>query len=466
MATFIEVQTDAFAENINALSKEKRSYKGIRRPLRGIEVKEDTYGIIKVMKDDGTEIPLVDAGGPNVPSETNRSGGGTKSQAERVGLTSTYNYSNFIIQQVQDARQEKQQILETFGDPYVFFFGERPRVLVVNGLLMNTLDFNWRTEFWYNYENTLRGTKLVEQGARIYLYWDDILVEGYMLGATAKDDSSMPYHIPFSFQLFVTNHMYLSTVGDDNYPITHAVNLQPLLQDTDTDAAKRELKNHVVAAAKYASNVEKVRQTLDVSEQARLDAQSEGLTGFLNSSTGQRLMQGKNVLANALAIGVSAQNLTFLSVVNRLFRNRKMRFPRGIGGADAHAGPPQYAAEPYPWGFGPKRSLPYRSKIRHNVDEYIGEPSPEAQIDTDAQDRALERMASADGYELEKKALKDLEDAGIDPVQHPGGSPFKHDHALGAVADVASEAALLAVGFTVSAGLAAAGAQGVGDLIT
>lgn len=457
MATFVEIQTDAFAENIHNRAKEKVSYKGVRRPLRGIEIKEDTYGIIKVMREDGTEIPLVDAGGPNVASETNSTGSGTKSQVERVGLTSTYNYSNFIIQQVQDARQEKQQILETFGDPYIFFFGERPRVLVVNGLLMNTLDFNWRTEFWYNYENTLRGTKLVEQNARIYLYWDDIVVEGYMLGATAKDDSSLPYHIPFSFQLFVTNHMYLSTVGDDNYPVTHAVNLQPLLQDTDVEAASRELKNQVQSAEEYVSNVEKVRKTLNISEQARLDAQSEGFTGFLNSSAGQRLMQGKNVLANALAVGVNAQNLTFLSIVNRIFRNRKMRFPKGIGGADAYAGPPQYAAEPYPWGFGPKRSLPYRSKIRHNIDEYINASSPEPQLDIEARDSAIERMASADGYELEKKALRDLEEAGIEPVQHPGGSIFGNDHALGAFAGTLNEASLLAIGFTVSTALAAAG---------
>lgn len=452
MATFVEIQTDAFANNVK-IAKEKLSYEGVRRPYRGIEIKQDTYAVIKVMKSDGTEIPLVDAGGPNIPKETNSTGSGTQSQTERTGHASTYNYSNFIIQQIQDARQEKQQILETFGDSYIFFFGERPRILVVNGLLMNTLDFNWRTEFWYNYENTLRGTKLVEQDARIYLYWDDIVVEGYMIEATARDDSSMPYHVPFSFQLFVTNHMYLSTIGDDDYPITHAVNLQPLLQQDDTEGAKRKLKAQVVAAEEYASNIAKVRKSLQASEQARLASQG----GFLTSSTAQKLMQGKNLLANALAIGVNAQNLTFLSIVNRMFRNRKMRFPKGIGGADSYAGPPQYAAEPYPWGFGPKRKLPYRSKIRHNVDEYVQGGAPEAQIDVAARESALEEKMLATGYELERKALTELAQAGIDPVQHPGGSLFKTNHALGAFAGAVSEAALLAIGFSVSAGLAAAG---------
>lgn len=472
MATFVEIQTDAFAKNIAAAKTKKLEYADVRRPYRGVEIKEDTYGVIKVIKANGDEIPLVDAGGPNGPSETNSSGSGSDSQDERSKYTSTYNYSNFIIQQVQDARQEKQQILETFGDSYIFFFGERPRILVVNGLLMNTADFNWRTEFWHNYENTLRGTKLVEQNARIYLYWDDIIVEGYMLGANAREDASMPYHIPFSFQLFVTNHTYLSAVGDNDYPITHAVNLQPLLQrGTDVEGARRELKAGAITTKEYESNVAKARAAFQDSPQAR-DAGDEG-GGFLSTNVGKGLMTSKNLLANALIMGVNAQNLTFLSIVNKMFRNRKMRFPRGIAGSESYAGPPQYASQPNPWGFGPNRKLPLRSKIRHNVDEYINGGNVEARIDSAAADKAVEARASADGHALEKKALADLEAAGIDPVQHPGGSPFEKGHSLGAVGGntptssllnagfnfppVASEAALLALGFSVSAGLAAAG---------
>jgi len=471
MATFVEIQTDAFAKNIAAAKSKKLKYMDVRRPYRGIEIKEDTYGVIKVIKSNGDEIPLVDAGGPNGPSETNSSGSGTDSQDERSKYTSTYNYSNFIIQQVQDARQEKQQILETFGDSYIFFFGERPRILVVNGLLMNTADFNWRTEFWHNYEHTLRGTKLVEQNARIYLYWDDIIVEGYMLGANAREDASMPYHIPFSFQLFVTNHTYLSAVGDNDYPITHAVNLQPLLQAYDPKDGRRLLKSQDIEADKYKSNVEKVRRAFQSSPSARVAGDDGG--GFLSTDVGQGLMTSKNLLANALIMGVNAQNLTFLSIVNRMFRNRKMRFPKGIAGSESYSGPPQNAGQPSPWGFGPRRKLPLRSKIRHNIDEYVNGGNVEAQIDSAAADRTVEAQASANGYALEKKALSDLEEAGIDPVQHPGGSRFEKGHSLGAVGGnmptssllnagfnfppAASEAALLALGFSVSAGLAAAG---------
>lgn len=458
MATFIEIQTDAFAKNLSNIKQDGVSYAGVRRPFRGVEIKEDTYAVIKVVKSNGDEIPLVDSGGAYSPSGTDSSGiRGTG----RSGYTTTYNYSNFIIQQVQDSRQEKQQILETFGDSYIFFFGERPRVLSVSGLLMNTLDFNWRTEFWHNYENTLRGTKLVEQDARIYLHWDDIIVEGYMMEATARDDASTPYHIPFSFQLFVTNHTYLSTVGDDNYPITHAVNLDATLRG-DVEEARTSLKAGDRAATKYESNVEKVRRELQVSEQARVAAQGQGLTGILNSSGGQKFLKGKNLLANALAVGVNAQNLTFLSIVNTMFRARKMRFPKGIGGMLSYSGPPQYAGEPAPFARGPKRTLPFRSKIRDNKDEYIGTAD---EGDTTSREWIRELNTSPRKYDLEKAALRDLEAAGIDPVQHPGGSLFKDDHALGVFAGAMSEAALLAIGFSVSGVLAGAGERGLGGLL-
>ena len=43
-------------------------------------------------------------------------------------MRSTVN-SNFLIQAVTEERMEKQQVVETFGESFIFFFGERPRVI-------------------------------------------------------------------------------------------------------------------------------------------------------------------------------------------------------------------------------------------------------------------------------------------------------------------------------------------------
>jgi hypothetical protein len=62
MATFIEIRTDAFAENVNRAARDRTRNEGVRRPLRGIEIKDDTYAVMKVLRADGSAIPLVDAG--------------------------------------------------------------------------------------------------------------------------------------------------------------------------------------------------------------------------------------------------------------------------------------------------------------------------------------------------------------------------------------------------------------------
>src|SRR5688572_3607223 len=167
MAIFIELVTDAFEEVLNNQTA-RRSLSGqssragnrvARRPTRGLEIKEDTYAAIKVILSDGGELQLVDS--------SSRDGGSS-------------GYSNFILQSVTEVRMEKHQIVETFGAAYIYFFGENPRFLDVQAHIINSHDFNWEAEWWENYEQNFRGTRLVEKGGRLYMFYDDNIVEGYM----------------------------------------------------------------------------------------------------------------------------------------------------------------------------------------------------------------------------------------------------------------------------------------------
>lgn len=208
MPAFIEARTDPFAARreraAQDLRQSGRDFTNIRRPTRGIEIKEDSYAIIRVALRDGTFLPVVDAAGEVI----NR----------RDGKGYTTSYSNFLISTVQESRQEKQQIVESFGDTYIFFFGESPRIVNISGILLNTKDFNWRAEWWHNYERYFRGTRLVEYGARLYLIYDDMIIEGYMISSNAVDDVNNPYMIQLQFQLFVTGYTNISLIGDPNYP--------------------------------------------------------------------------------------------------------------------------------------------------------------------------------------------------------------------------------------------------------
>lgn len=208
MPIFIELTSDAFEEVLTNQASAKRTLTGrssragnriARRPTRGLEIKEDTYAALKVILADGSELPLLDSSSPSGQSESG--------------------YTNFILQNVTEARMEKHQIVETFGASYIFFFGENPRFLDVQAVLINSNDFNWEAEWWENYNENLRGTKLVEKGGRLYMFYDDNIVEGYMLMCQAVKSSDQPHLIQMSFRLFLTNYRNISFIGSAQFPV-------------------------------------------------------------------------------------------------------------------------------------------------------------------------------------------------------------------------------------------------------
>lgn len=229
MAVFIELVTDVFNDSFDKAraamgNRTGRAGKPVaRRPLRGIEIKEDTYAALKVVGSDGRNIPIFDSSSQN-------------------GLSDADGYSNFILQEVTESRMEKQQIIETFGDSYIFFFGEEPRFLEIQAVLLNTADFNWKAEWWANYGQYLRGTKLVEMGARCYLFYDDNIIEGYIINAATKENSMQPYHLPLQFKFFVTNYSNISFVSPpDNirFPVRAGAVLPEGIDLTQGDATQK-----------------------------------------------------------------------------------------------------------------------------------------------------------------------------------------------------------------------------------
>ena len=185
----------------------------VRRPLRGIEVKDDTYAIFRVIRSDGTEIPLIDSGGEDG--------------------TNNY-YSNFIITSLQEARMEKSQIIETFGETFIFFFGEQPRFIDVTAVLINSNDFNWRAEFLATYDKYLRGTKLTELGACAYLFYDDNIVSGYLMQCQVADSAEPSKElVMLQFRMVLCGYNNVSLIGDPNFPLRASVQLPPGLSVGD-----------------------------------------------------------------------------------------------------------------------------------------------------------------------------------------------------------------------------------------
>jgi hypothetical protein len=330
MATFIEARTDPFdaaraelAANIQTSGRD--DYK-IRRPTRGYQLKSDTYAVIRIMGPDGQFIPVIDSAGEIIN--------------EQEDTAKTTYYSNFFITNIAEQRQEKQQIVDTFGESYIFFFGESPRLLQVNGLLLNTADFNWRAEFWANYDKYFRGTKLVELGARLYLIYDDQIIEGFMIGADAQENNENRNILSFDFQMFVTGYTNISKLGDPNFPTSTST-----MDYTQLSSYERSLqlweRSRNIQRQLYGSQINAINKK-------------------------QYFIGSLKKLADMIAAGIiDGGDPDIQGFVRRAMLT--------VGTALKIWAPSLLTGRPNSFA-GPQRTIPLRTKFKDNADEFIGYP--------------------------------------------------------------------------------------------
>lgn len=197
----ILIEKDPFVEAEAGIgSNISKDQFNIRRPFYGIQIKEPRHAFISIYQDGGNgslvPISMKDSSAPGGWSNSNH---------------------NFVLTDVSETRQEKTQIIETFGDHYTFFYGQKPIVISCQGMLVNTSDFNWKNEWFYNYNNFLRGTKCVENRARVFLGYDDVLVQGYIMNCQVQLSKDLPYVTPFSFNMLLAKEPLdlTSAVADD-----------------------------------------------------------------------------------------------------------------------------------------------------------------------------------------------------------------------------------------------------------
>jgi hypothetical protein len=361
MAVWISVSTEAIDNND---ANRRQPQDNVRRPTRGIQVKPDTYACLRVITATGEDLPFLDSSSAYHP--------------DGIGLST--HYYNFMIQSVQDQRAEKSQIVETFGEDYIYFFGERPRFLNVTGVVVNSKDFNWKNEFWSNYESRLRGTRLVEQNARLYFYFDDVVVEGFMMGAGATYTSDSPYLLPIQFQLFVTNYVELSTVGSVYFQEAEAE------ADMDfTDTSQQPGQSRGLPPP-----------TTEAQQQAAQQAANMGAEGGLNSFLAQ---------ANKFYSNASFSIQSTLENIRNAFFGRSLVVPQGLG-ASVLQSPIENQAK--------FNAAPTNVPIHEMGDEYVNRSPTAAVYDQNEINRINQELAMRTPEELEKKAKAELEKLGID----------------------------------------------------
>jgi len=156
--------------------------------------------------------------------------------------------TKFFLEQVQENREEKVQVIDTFGEWIAFFFGKKPEVYSYAGTLLNAENHNWKDEFQENYEHFLRGSQAVQNRATMVLQYDSVMVEGYMLNCSISMNAMADKAVPFTFNLLVINRSPIDPRG--------MIGLRAL-RSGGTDA-EQELFNSM-------------QQALDLTQEGRID---------------------------------------------------------------------------------------------------------------------------------------------------------------------------------------------------
>lgn len=197
--SYVTTREDAFSgqisrqvANLREVIPKTGSRLNVRRPLVGMSPPQETYSTITVRSASGMAPLLIDTSEP-------------VSDWDSSSMT-----SNLIIQSISERREEKQQILETFGEDVVYFYGERPVLTTFTAILPESEEFTFAQEFWRNYEKVLRGTSAVTKKVRAYVECAGKIFEGYLINAATEHRADQPYMINLTFTLYTTNTAYVS----------------------------------------------------------------------------------------------------------------------------------------------------------------------------------------------------------------------------------------------------------------
>jgi hypothetical protein len=113
-------------------------------------------------------------------------------------------YIDFLLTQATEQFAENFQVVQVLSDNYVsYFFGQAPPVFKYDGVLLNSVQDDWRIAMWLIYHNIIRGTQLARRKVAVSLAYDSVVVTGAITNMTEILRSDNELAVPFSFNLLV-----------------------------------------------------------------------------------------------------------------------------------------------------------------------------------------------------------------------------------------------------------------------
>lgn len=117
------------------------------------------------------------------------------------GGKSSFGYDGFLLTGVSSDLSEKVQITEVFGDnEVIYYFGRQPMLFNISGVLFDSPDNTWFTDWLRLYSEFMRGTQTAKNYELLKLVLPNMAITGTMTSFSWRQDSQRDVDIPFSFQ--------------------------------------------------------------------------------------------------------------------------------------------------------------------------------------------------------------------------------------------------------------------------
>jgi hypothetical protein len=155
-------------------------------------------------------------------------------------------YLKFFLTGVDAPRSERYQVVETFGDWYIFFYGERPPVYTFTGVLLNTPNYNWLNEFDFFYDAFLRGTAATRNVTRIFITYGFQQVQGHLLDFAHSIRADNDMAVQFQLRMAVVKRFALTPDNGNRATDSFISNLETItaFQKILDDSGKNSKYNY------------------------------------------------------------------------------------------------------------------------------------------------------------------------------------------------------------------------------
>lgn len=142
--------------------------------------------------------------------------GGGSIVASMVASDTSSGYDSFLLTSVACSMSEKLQVTEVFGDnEVVYYFGRQPITFTIGGVLVDSRDNEWFTDWMSMYSSVLRGSQLAQRNQLLRLVLPNMVLTGTISSTSWTQDSSSDVSIPFYFTFLAKRVEPLSVSESD-----------------------------------------------------------------------------------------------------------------------------------------------------------------------------------------------------------------------------------------------------------